>query len=309
MYGFDLVGICCRRCLPTRDRKKGDAPGFRRNFECTDTKRRRMVYELRPLAYSHVKNGSVYGVYRKSSGGPPVFVVAPSAALLRKGLHQLGLYAGVDLPSNASLGRYEGDVLGTFRTAAEASRSDVAEREDKRGNTMMLVRKNRTGEFELVDGTHAPPPYLSLCNDPRGTRLAQNLRATEFGGMYTTCRVPAFDVNATLYANANAELLWDYGSTFWRNVQPAAATRRRANCTRHDGQPGRPYRGGGATQGATPRDRPKRCACDAAGNPRPVRRRGVAAPKGGRGEANRDVRADGGGDHSHARLRSRHAAV
>ena len=175
-----------------------------------------MKYSVRPIKYAHVEEGVIYGVF-PPSWSEPLIVVAPSAALLRKGLHELGIYAGRAYKTNTSLGQYEGKLLGRYGSAKDAGNSEEAVREDARGNTMLCVCKRKNGEYHLIDGSQAPPPYFSLCNDPRGTRLQQNLRTTEFGTFVTTQNVPAFDTTKSLYDNVNSELLWDYGKQFWRH--------------------------------------------------------------------------------------------
>lgn len=189
-----------------------------------------MKYTVRPLRYKHEVNNRIYGVFRESMPEHPLFIVAPSSTLLRKGVKEntLGLYAGIDLPENTHLGLYDGVVTGPFDTKYAASTCDVAEREEARGNTMLMVRKVReTGKYELVDGRTSGPPYFCLCNDSHGTRgVVDNARITEFGNLYTTRNVPGFDMDATVHENAASELLWNYGSAFWR-----APRRRQHECS------------------------------------------------------------------------------
>ena len=175
-----------------------------------------MKLVVRALKYPHVVYGRIYGAYRTDNPTQPLFIIAPSAALLAKGIHELGIYAGVDFPSNMHVGAYGGDVLGKFKNQAEAAASEVATREEAAGNSMLLVRKTRDGAFELINGRTMGPPYLCLCNDPRGTRAVENLRSTEFGSLYTTKKIPGFDTDATIYANLGSELLWSYGNTYWK---------------------------------------------------------------------------------------------
>lgn len=175
-----------------------------------------MKLVVRPLKYPHVVDGVIYGVYRADNATRPLFVVAPSAALLAKGVHELGIYAGVDFPANMHVGTYGGDMLGRFQSHAEAAASEAATRQEAAGNTMLLVRKARDGAFELVNGRTTGPPYLCLCNDPKGTRAVENLRSTNYGSLYTTKKIAGFDTDATVYSNLGSELLWSYGSTFWK---------------------------------------------------------------------------------------------
>ena len=171
-------------------------------------------YELRPLRYKHEVHNRIYGVFRSTMPDRPLFIVAPSAALLRKGIRgQLGLYAGVDFPESTHVGAYDGDVIGgPFDSVKDASTCDAAEEQDRLGNTMLLVRKTRDGTHEVVNGRTSGPPYLCLCNDHRGTRMPQNVRTTEFGNLYTTRDVPGFRMDDTLYANGASELLSSYGN-------------------------------------------------------------------------------------------------
>lgn len=185
-----------------------------------------MRFEVRPIQYPHVTNGVVYGVYRVGAAAQaPLFVIAPSAALLRRGLQQLGVYAGIDFPSNMNVGAYEGNVMGTFDKPHEAASSREAARQEHRGNTMMLICKNKQGKYDLIDGRGCGPPYLSLCNDPRGTTLKSNLRSTDFGTFYTTNKIPSFDLSRSIYANGASELLWEYGNSFWRPRSKRTANR------------------------------------------------------------------------------------
>jgi hypothetical protein len=199
-----------------------------------------MKLEARAIPYAHTVDGQIYGVFRPGEDRP-LFVVAPSAAL--RGGKELGLYAAIDFPTNMFVGSYDGAVLGEYATAKEASESAPARRQERLGNTMMLVRKTREGKYQLMDGRKCGPPYLNLCNDPKGTRRAANLRMTEFGGFYTTASVPAFDLERSVHANGASELLWSYGRSYWQAEPPAykSTARKSVGAINHGGA-----RGGGA---------------------------------------------------------------
>jgi len=177
-------------------------------------------FERRKIPYKHVK-GDVHGLFRVTKSGVdsvPSFIVAPSAALNRKNLSQLGLYAGKEFSAKTNIGPYTGALLGTYDSARAASTSNEAE--ENKENTMLLVRETKEQQYELIDGQKAEAPYLSLCNDPKGTGMETNVRPSKFGVLYTTTRIPAFDLNKPLEENIKSELLWDYGPKYWKNRAP-----------------------------------------------------------------------------------------
>ena len=220
-----------------------------------------MKLEARTIPYTHTVDGKIYGVFRPGEDRP-LFVVAPSAAL-RGERGQLGLYAAINFPTNMFVGSYDGALLGEYATAKEASDSAPARRHERLGNTMMLVRKTREGKYQLMDGRKCGPPYLNLCNDPKGTRRAANLRMTEFGGFYTTASVPAFDLERSVHANGASELLWSYGDRYWKADTAYKSTARKSvGASNNGGARGggseaahnAPGRGGGRRDGAPARD-------------------------------------------------------
>lgn len=148
----------------------------------------------------------------------PLVVITRSAALSRLGKadHHRGVYAGRALRGGDVVGRANGILLGTFDTELLACSSEIATTESVCGNDKLIVlpSESRRGAFDLVDGSRCGAPYLSLMNDPRGTRLKANV-ALEGREFVTLGPVPAFTFDLPLQNNAQSELLWDYGPCFW----------------------------------------------------------------------------------------------
>ena len=81
--------------------------------------------------------------------------------------------------------------------------------------TALLLTLWRIG-WDLVDGTHGGPPYISLCNDPRGTALQPNCDITDAGWLRVLhSRVSRFDPGKYLDENIDSELRVDYSSDYW----------------------------------------------------------------------------------------------
>ena len=162
-------------------------------------------------------------VFRRVAGAwEPWVVEAESALLHRVGRRGLGLYAARACRVDDYLGRYDGQVVGTFASRAAALASPQCASRVRHGSDKLITRRPSHGAgVELVDGTTSGPPFLPRMNDPtRGTRLQPNVVLTPGGwARVTQRRVPAFDLDADLEANIGAELRLAYGDEYWDLIE------------------------------------------------------------------------------------------
>lgn len=145
-------------------------------------------------------------------------VVAPSAILRGVAPEALGLYACRTFHEGDYVGYYDGTVLGTFTSRAEAMGSNVARRTVRSVRGDKLITRNRSsgGGVELVDGSSQGPPYMSRINDPRGTPYrSTNVTLTSGGWIRATKSIQAFNPAKSLAENAKSELRFDYGDEYW----------------------------------------------------------------------------------------------
>lgn len=145
----------------------------------------------------------------------PWVCVGQSAILTRLGREGNGLFAARSFKAGDIVGRYEGSLVGHFATRKAALAAPQTRRLLMRGHDKMVtLRPGRGAGFQLIDGSTAGPPYISLCNDPRNTRLHPNCELTDAGYLrVTAAHVPAFNLNKT--DNAPSELRFEYGQAFW----------------------------------------------------------------------------------------------
>lgn len=161
-------------------------------------------------------------VFRRIAGGwEPWVIEAESALLQRVGSHGLGLYTARTLKFQDVIGRYDGQVVGTFANRDAALASPQCASLVRHGADKLITRRPRQGPgVELVDGATSGPPFLPRINDPRGTRLQPNVELTPGGwARVTQRRVPAFDLAANIEANIGAELRLSYGDEYWDLVR------------------------------------------------------------------------------------------
>ena len=159
-------------------------------------------------------------VYRRGPGKvryEPWVVVAPSAIMARLGKRGKGLYAARGFRRDEYIGKYDGQVVGHYASREAALGSSAAQRRARRGvDKLITLRPPRGGGVDLVDGTHGGAPYISLCNDGRGTALQPNCDITDAGWLRVLhARVPRFDTSSSLDANIHSELRVDYSSDYW----------------------------------------------------------------------------------------------
>ena len=170
------------------------------------------------VRYEHGPSPVTY-VFRKGASNEwePWVVVAESALLRRIGKTGLGLYAARSFQRDHVVGRYDGNVVGTYGSRKAALESPEAQRLVRRDHDKLITRKRSNGPgIELVDGGTSGPPYMMRLNDPRGTRLRANVGVTDGGYVKVIqTRVPAFDLDKSLDANVQSELRLDYAGDYW----------------------------------------------------------------------------------------------
>jgi len=164
--------------------------------------------------------GKATYVFRRGPGKvryEPWVVVAPSAILARLGKRGTGLYAARGFKRDEYIGKYDGQVVGHYASREAALGSSAAQRRARRGvDKLITLRPPRGDGVDLVDGTHGGPPYISLCNDPRGTALQPNCDITDAGWLRVLhSRVSRFDPGKYLDENIDSELRVDYSSDYW----------------------------------------------------------------------------------------------
>eukprot|EP00966_Prymnesium_polylepis_P020720 476813-Prymnesium_polylepis.2 len=97
--------------------------------------------------------------------------------------------------------------------AAPEAQQLVGQGHDK----LACVRAQGPG-FLLLDGANGGPPFVQLCNDPRGTALQPNAQLTDAGYLRVTqTRVRPFDTSKYLDENIHSELRISYGSAYWKH--------------------------------------------------------------------------------------------
>lgn len=155
----------------------------------------------------------------------PWVIVAQSALLDSIDKPGLGLYAARVFNKDDYIGRYDGEIIGTYKTRMEALNSSVCIRRVRRGHDKLITRQKK-GMVELVDGVTAGPPYLHRMNDPRGTMLKPNIQLTPGGfAQVTQTRIPAFDLSKDLKGNRKSELRLSYGDEYWEIIELLGSTR------------------------------------------------------------------------------------
>ena len=162
-------------------------------------------------------------VFRRQRTGPwePWVIEAESALLDAVGAGGKGLYAARKFKHGECIGRYDGEVVKTFRSRKEAIESPECDLRLRRGSDKLITRKPTTGPgVELVDGTTGGFPLLQRMNDPRGTRYKANVELTEGGWARVAQKrgVPAFDLTAGKDVNIAAELRFSYGEGYWERI-------------------------------------------------------------------------------------------
>ena len=148
-------------------------------------------------------------------------IEAESALLRRVGRRGLGLYAARAFKFEDYLGRYDGQVVGTYASRDAALASAQCASRVRHGADKLITRRPSHGPgVELVDGATSGPPFLPRMNDPtRGTRLQPNVELTPGGWVKVTQRrVPTFNLAADLDANVGAELRLSYGDDYWDHI-------------------------------------------------------------------------------------------
>ena len=171
------------------------------------------------------QNATVVNHKTPSTPWKPWLIVAESALLNSMGFKGQGLYAAKAFSKDSVMGRYEGKVVGVFKSRAEALESDVTKRLVWMQQDKLITRQRKSGGVELVDGETQGPPFLAKVNDPRGTKLQPNVFISPFGYMKVSqTRVPAFDFGKDLIGNKQAELRYSYGSQYWRMMSGARAS-------------------------------------------------------------------------------------
>lgn len=176
-------------------------------------------YTIQKFLYKHSPSGYVLGI-TPVGAQQPILIIAQSAALLRlkQPLTQLGLYAARHLRRYEQCGSYTGEILGRYKTASDASRSKEATAAERSGSDKLLCAAAAGGQgYDLIDGRKSCAPYLPLINDCSGTGLTSNLTSngTRF---YVSAKagIRPFDFERPIEENAKAELLWSYGSGYWK---------------------------------------------------------------------------------------------
>lgn len=172
------------------------------------------------VRYPHSGSGYVTYVYcrRTNRSWEPWLVVCDSALLAGLGINQLGLYAARRFASGDLVGKYGGNVVGTFPSRDAAMRGQLVQRLVRSGvDTLLVVRSASGTGWDVLDATDAPPPSLQYANDPRGTPFGANVGVSEHGYMRVTASrgVPAFDLTQLLHANVQSELRFEYGDGYW----------------------------------------------------------------------------------------------
>jgi hypothetical protein len=133
----------------------------------------------------------------------------------RVGKRGMGLYAGRRFKEGDIVGRYEGNVVGTYASKDTAINSNTVKRLVRGGADKLRIMRSPEEGWDVVDGDNAPLPTLSLVNDPRGTRFNANVDVSEWAYMRCISNIPAFDLTRRLEQNIGSELKSEYGEAFW----------------------------------------------------------------------------------------------
>jgi hypothetical protein len=141
----------------------------------------------------------------------------------------LGLFCHMDLKRNTKLGNFKGEYItneeynnrfrdGRGQYAIKTPGGyvlDCFERKNSAEDPCLLSMANSPVFYELVNGKKQKVVcYVTSAHNPEKKRIAvPNVSLTQHGtgteatfGLTTTCRIPA-----------GTEILWKYGSIFWKN--------------------------------------------------------------------------------------------
>ena len=183
-----------------------------------------MLASLRSSEWDEVEvrcgGSTIRYIYKRGPGQArfvPWLVVAPSAILRRLGVEGLGLYAARRYKRDDYIGRFDGHIVGWFRTRQDAIEAPETRRLLRRGrDKLVTVRAPHGAGVRLLDGHGYGPPSIHLCNDPRGSALQPNADLTDAGWLRVIqTRVPAFDMGKSIDANVQSELRFSYGEHYW----------------------------------------------------------------------------------------------
>ena len=156
----------------------------------------------------------------------PVLMSAQSAALLSKGINELGLYTLVPLRApretrfstqpGSRIGRYGGTIVA--RGGRHTAGREAVERLARQGKRYLREMRSNEHGWVVVDGEGGPLPLMHLANDARGAEGQANVRFTEQGVGVAMRNVPGADLMAAKGVGdiAPSELLTSYGTAFWR---------------------------------------------------------------------------------------------
>ena len=95
----------------------------------------------------------------------PWLVIAPSAVMNRVGRRGMGMYAGMRFKDGDIVGRYEGNVVGTYASKDTAINSNTVKRLVRGGADKLRIMRSPEEGWDVVDGDSAPLPTLSLVNE------------------------------------------------------------------------------------------------------------------------------------------------
>lgn len=185
------------------------------------------------LDYFRYANGDVDVYYKINNAWVLWALVRDSALLASIGARGKGLFAAQSFSKGECIGRYVGKILG------KVDNPDVMTQVDRLSHTLDgdaivdvkgyfvngRARVQANAEQQERFGTVIfrqpqwkwPGVYAHICNDAAGTTLRNNCRVTVGGYLETTRSIPGFDFLRDAAQNGASELLWDYGTQYWRN--------------------------------------------------------------------------------------------
>lgn len=185
------------------------------------------------FVYVRSGNGDV-DVFRRLLDGTnmPWVLVRDSMVLKQLGLQGKGLYAWAKFNKDDLIGRYVGRVLGPAKQMdADGTIGMLSAR--RNGDAIVNLegayvdgRKNVQSARDQIRAVGRvlfkqpqwswPGMYAFMANDPTGTRKRINSELSADGYMYAHRNFKPFNTRKTLEENATSEILWSYGSDFFK---------------------------------------------------------------------------------------------
>ena len=188
-----------------------------------------LVAALAPAALLKVTGLPIIATLIKIGGTWKPWTLAAESWVMREaGLAaQMGVYMLCPMRKGVLLGYLTGRRLGVFRAGARAGlERAAAAAQGARLHSYAFTTRRHGGGVILWDGGHDRPGGLCCANDARGTAWRNNAARAwaaepgeydEEAAIRAVRNIAAVRVGTQLESLSRHEVLWSYGSAFWRD--------------------------------------------------------------------------------------------